>query len=181
MNKTLRCAALIAASVLLGAPATARASTLTYDVTFAGGPVSGSGSFTISAPPVGSGGTVSPSALSFTFSDPGSPSFTPVTFTSQDTSASVTYFYQGTSLVLASLALFGNAGPDSLFSFTLGSSGFYVFADNAPGGAIYDTIGSLSVSQTPLPNSLPLLATGLGIIAMIGWYRKRKAGTLLAA
>jgi hypothetical protein len=179
MNKTLGCAALLAASVLLSAPA--GASTLAYDVTFAGGPVSGSGSFSISAPPVGSGGILTPTALSVTFSDPSSPAFTPVTFTSQDSSAAVAYLFQGSNLVLASLTLIGTAGSDSLISFTLGSNGIYFFADNAPGGAIFDSSGVVSISQTPLPNALPLLATGLGIIAMIGWYRKRKVGSYLAA
>jgi hypothetical protein len=31
-----------------------------------------------------------------------------------------------------------------------------------------------SVSTTPLPNALPLFATGLGLIGLIAWRRKRK-------
>jgi hypothetical protein len=31
-----------------------------------------------------------------------------------------------------------------------------------------------SVSATPLPDALPLFATGLGLIGMLGWWRKRR-------
>jgi hypothetical protein len=73
----------------------------------------------------------------------------------------------------------GQVGADTLFSITLGTTGAYSFTDTAK--TSLDTIGSVSVSATPLPTSLPLLATGLGILAMIGWWRKRKVGSLLAA
>jgi PEP-CTERM motif len=36
------------------------------------------------------------------------------------------------------------------------------------------------VSQTPLPATLPLLATGLGAIGLLGWRRKRKATAIAA-
>lgn len=42
---------------------------------------------------------------------------------------------------------------------------------------VFDMQGTLtleSVSTTPLPDSLPLFATGLGLIGMLGWWRKRK-------
>jgi hypothetical protein len=32
-----------------------------------------------------------------------------------------------------------------------------------------------TVSQTPLPATLPLFATGLGALGLLGWRRKRKA------
>ena len=32
-----------------------------------------------------------------------------------------------------------------------------------------------SISSTPLPSTLPLLATGLGVLGLLGWRRKRKA------
>ena len=31
------------------------------------------------------------------------------------------------------------------------------------------------VSQVPLPAALPLFATGLGVLGLLGWRRKRKA------
>jgi hypothetical protein len=33
---------------------------------------------------------------------------------------------------------------------------------------------------TPLPDALPLFATGLGLIGMLGWWRKRKAAASLS-
>ena len=32
-----------------------------------------------------------------------------------------------------------------------------------------------TVSQVPLPAALPLFATGLGALGLLGWRRKRKA------
>jgi hypothetical protein len=39
---------------------------------------------------------------------------------------------------------------------------------------------SQSIGATPLPAALPLYATGLGALALIGWRRKRKAAAALA-
>jgi hypothetical protein len=38
-----------------------------------------------------------------------------------------------------------------------------------------------AASETPLPASFPLLATGLGAMGMLGWRRKRKAAALALA
>jgi hypothetical protein len=35
-------------------------------------------------------------------------------------------------------------------------------------------VANLSFSQTPLPAALPLFATGLGALGLLGWRRKRK-------
>lgn len=177
MNKIRYCAALLAVAVLLGAqaPTAVQASTLSYNVSLTAvyGPESGTGSFTINAPSSG-GGILSQgsglTAMNFVIDG--------VTF-GLDSSSAVSYFYQGSTLVLAGLVYGGQIGADTLFSITLGSNGAYSFTDSA--NRSLDTIGAVSVSQTPLPTSLPLLATGLGIIAMIGWYRKRKVGSYPAA
>jgi hypothetical protein len=190
MIKSRLFAPLLAAIVLMGAqvPFSGQASALTYDVTFnaIGGPEGGSGSFTIN-PPSSGGGILTAangglSGLSFALSDPKNSNGPSLTF-GLDSSSSVSYFYQGTTLVLAGLIYGGQVGTDALLSITLGSSGGYIFTDNAPGGSGFDSFGSVNVSvaQTPLPTSLPLLATGLGILAMIGWWRKRKVGSYLAA
>jgi hypothetical protein len=42
------------------------------------------------------------------------------------------------------------------------------------------TVGSDAVSSTPLPATLPLFATGLGALGVLGWRRKRKAAALRA-
>ena len=43
------------------------------------------------------------------------------------------------------------------------------------------TISYTGPSDTPLPAALPLFATGLGAMGLLGWRRKRKAGGSLAA
>jgi hypothetical protein len=35
--------------------------------------------------------------------------------------------------------------------------------------------GELTVIATPLPATLPLFATGLGALGLVGWWKKRKA------
>ena len=45
-----------------------------------------------------------------------------------------------------------------------------------------DTITeTLATSAKPLPAALPLFATGLGALGLLGWRRKRKAAAALAA
>ena len=168
------CASLLATTVLLGASAV-QASTVSYNVTLSAifGPESGTGSFTINAPSSGSGtltqGNGGLTALDFKIDS--------VDFNLNNSSA-VAYSYQGSKLVLTGLIYGGQVGPNQLFSITLGSNGLYDFTDSANGSL--NTIGGISISQTPLPASLPLLATGVGILAMIGWFRKRKARPSLA-
>lgn len=38
-----------------------------------------------------------------------------------------------------------------------------------------DFITGAVVNQTPLPAALPLFATGLGALGLLGWRRKKKA------
>jgi hypothetical protein len=40
---------------------------------------------------------------------------------------------------------------------------------------------SFTISQTPLPAALPLFATGLGALGLLGWRRKRKNAAPLAS
>ena len=40
--------------------------------------------------------------------------------------------------------------------------------------------GSWSVAETPLPAALPLFATGLGALGLLGWRRKKNAAALAA-
>jgi hypothetical protein len=42
----------------------------------------------------------------------------------------------------------------------------------APAG---DVIGTVATTATPLPAALPLFATGVGALGLLGWRRKRKA------
>jgi hypothetical protein len=168
---------LIAAAVLAGAqvPSAVQAATLSYGVSLNAifGPESGTGSFTINAPSSGSGtltgGSGGITALDFKIDS--------LDF-ALNASTAIGYAYQGSTLVLTGLIYGGQVGTNQLFSISLGSNGLYDFTDSANGSL--NTIGSISISQTPLPDSLPLLATGIGILAMMGWLRKRKAGPSLA-
>jgi hypothetical protein len=53
-------------------------------------------------------------------------------------------------------------------------SGSFATAD---GSLQFTDLNSLSftVAVTPLPDALPLFATGLGVLALLGWRRKRTA------
>jgi PEP-CTERM motif len=56
--------------------------------------------------------------------------------------------------------------------FLYGSEGVVAFGNVVvPGG----TFSAQFPSQTPLPESLPLFASGLGLIGMLAWWRKRRA------
>ena len=155
-------------------PGAAKASTLlTYDLALNPivGTDGGTGSLTIIAPQVGSSGILTQgsglTALDFKIDG--------LDFTLNNTS-DVAYFYQGTNLVLASIGYSGQIGTDKLFTISLGNLGGYAFNDS---GSL--TVGSISaVSATPIPQSLPLLATGLGALALLGLWRKRKVGAAIA-
>jgi hypothetical protein len=181
MNKSRICVALVVAAVLVGAqaPTAVRAATVTDDFNLTlkalVGTTGGTGSLAITINPNITSGTVSGSAVT------GDVSIGGVNISlNGDT---VSYVLQGSSLLLsgvfAGLAPAPGGGVDALVSLTLGSNGAYIFTDS--GNASLNSAGSVSVSQTPLPTSLPLLATGFGMIAMLGWYRKRKTGSYFAA
>jgi hypothetical protein len=54
-----------------------------------------------------------------------------------------------------------------------------IYADNT--GALLISVSANSISsQTPLPAALPLFATGLGALGLLGWRRKRKAALAAA-
>lgn len=180
MNRMRFLASLLAVGVLLGAqtPSAVRASTVTDDFSLTlnalVGTTSGTGSLAITIPQGSTSGTVSGSNVT------GDVKIAGVDISL--TGSSLLYVVQGSSVLLTGL-LSGQTpvpgGVDSIVSLTLGNNGLYIFTDSA--NASLNSSGSVSISQTPLPMSLPLLATGLGIIAMIGWYRKRKVRAYLAA
>ena len=61
-------------------------------------------------------------------------------------------------------------GPSTLISLT---------GDFAQYG--YIGLDNVSVTATPLPAALPLFASVLGVLGLLGWRRKRKAAAALAA
>jgi len=60
--------------------------------------------------------------------------------------------------------------------FTSGFTGVYDH-DVFNGAQSFD---NFRVFETPLPATLPLFATGLGALGLLGWYRKRKAAAVSA-
>jgi hypothetical protein len=44
-----------------------------------------------------------------------------------------------------------------------------------------DVLGTLTIAETPIPAALPLFATGLGALGLLGWRRRRKNVSALAA
>jgi hypothetical protein len=50
---------------------------------------------------------------------------------------------------------------------------YFVNSYIAYNGQVAD-LSSLGVSEVPLPAALPLFATGLGVLGLLGWCRKRK-------
>jgi hypothetical protein len=57
-----------------------------------------------------------------------------------------------------------------------GSNVYFLLSE---GGTLYSgfygSISTLSVNATPLPAALPLFATGLGVMGLLGWRRKRQS------
>lgn len=86
----------------------------------------------------------------------------------------------GTGLTAASFGLFtaggfatpGSQHPDFTQPFEFGYLTLLAGATDAV--ASFDNL-SITVNQTPLPGALPLFATGLGALGLLGWRRKRKA------
>jgi hypothetical protein len=55
------------------------------------------------------------------------------------------------------------------------STGPGVFSEAFPGANTVEIASVASTSTTPLPAALPLFATGIGGLGLLGWRRKRKA------
>jgi hypothetical protein len=75
----------------------------------------------------------------------------------------------GKSIVIDFAYDLANA-PDPLSNFQ-NADGTYAVSNGSVGGA---------VDPTPLPAALPLFATGLGAMGMLGWRRKRKNAAIAA-
>jgi hypothetical protein len=154
-------------------PGSAQASTVTYDLvlTANSGPESGTGSFTITTPVLGTSGfdTVGNGALTaMSFFIDG------MTFSlANATSAGVGFNFNGLTEVLNNI---GYTGQNASFVFQLSTGGFgYSFSDSANSALQSSGVIVASVEATPLPAALPLFAGGLGIIGLLSRRRMRKA------
>jgi hypothetical protein len=50
-----------------------------------------------------------------------------------------------------------------------------LFNGSATSGSLFIDAVPTTPAQTPLPGALPLFATGLGALSLLGWHRKKKA------
>ena len=112
---------------------------------------------------VNAGGTISVNGLTATFSKSGNPfsdsqPSSPPNFFGCDSSGCATFDILVGQLSTAEERVFYGSGLDALTSMHM-------------------TV----TSETPLPAALPLFATGLGGLGLLGWRRKRKAAALAAA
>ena len=158
----------------------ARAATITetynYSITIAGGPIPWFGSVTLTFDPT----VASPSAPPDAFSSNLPASYGSFVFT---TGATVLI---GNSCSGFSCGV--SAGSDrAFFAFTVDSSGLNPVFSIADLSSVTDNTkvftgtGTVTVAATtPLPAALPLFATGLGALGLLGWRRKKKAVALAA-
>jgi hypothetical protein len=74
----------------------------------------------------------------------------------------------------------GASAYTSTLKVTANASGAFVFkaGPGYPSGNTYD--GSLVATVTPIPAALPLFATGLSALVLLGWRRKRTARSIAA-
>jgi hypothetical protein len=62
-------------------------------------------------------------------------------------------------------------GPWNIFNYITYETGTAITNADACCGVV----GTFNVAETPLPATLPLFASGLGALGLLGWRRKRKA------
>src|SRR5262249_18316917 len=81
-------------------------------------------------------------------------------------------------MIFYSLDNLGGQMPtfSTLLSTTEDANGRFVWDVPPPGVNHY-----IGLSEVPLPAALPLFATGLGVLGLLGWRRKRKAAANVAA
>ena len=107
----------------------------------------------------------------------------------------ITFLYTFSAFNFGNQAFgFAYAGTDDDFSYliVLDFGGLGGASSPLYGGAFYNgqgnnnafarsASGGVEVSATPLPAALPLFATGLGAMGLLGWRRKRKNAAAIAA
>ena len=74
------------------------------------------------------------------------------------------------------LELFAASGTvNVLWDQSSGPSTAYAGSGNSISSEYFQILGDAATSNTPLPATLPLFASGLGALGLLGWRRKRKA------
>ena len=89
----------------------------------------------------------------------------------------------GIDQIQVSFEIIAEGNP--FFAGTASASGDpFIFIDPSVSGysiELSDGVANGLLSSTPLPAALPLFATGLGAMGLLGWRRKRKAAAIAAA
>jgi hypothetical protein len=184
MNKPFSVSALSAAvislSLLAISPATA--STVTVDLSTAvltGGASLIANNTRISFAP----NAVGTATLSFP-SVPGEPSSIDVTGQTNSSSSFFDFSIDKGNGVFVPLETGVNFGSGfntiTLASFIDLGTTDRLMITNSGTGNIGGQISALGVTLVPLPAALPLFATGLGALGLIGWRRKKKAAAVAA-
>jgi hypothetical protein len=94
--------------------------------------------------------------------------------------AGVSYFLGATAPDTTSVAWYATGLCSGFSGCGVGGSGTHYYDNGTLNGpytsalAAYDVLGA-PASATPLPAALPLFASGLGVMGLLGWRRKRKA------
>ena len=84
--------------------------------------------------------------------------------------------YFGTSYVYFAFNKIADAPANGgIFQYLSDGAGHF-----SQSGGDFGNANFVSVSATPLPAALPLFASGLGALGLLGWRRKRKAAALAA-
>jgi hypothetical protein len=181
--KSLTCGAiLMSALAFSGAISSARASTITLDLTtavLAGGVtlIGGGTDLKFASNEIGT--------ATFTFASiPAHQYVIDVTGQSNQSTSFVDFTINGTQLGTntnfgsgfntIALASFVDPGTSDVFAITNGGTG-----NTETHISTITVTGDFAV--TPLPGALPLFATGLAALGLFGWYRKRKAPAAIAA
>lgn len=164
--------------------APAKAVTLTYDLTFSGGEGGSLVLDNLSSAPTG---TYTGAALT-TFLSNSFVSLDAGLFNNQQFNVGSAQSADITKLVFSSTGALTDIGASITISspadtLIYQTSGLNYLFENPHGHSLESGIYSVSapVSTTPLPDALPLFATGLGLIGMLGWWRKRKGASAIAA
>jgi len=146
-------------------------------LTISGGSVTGQ-DVTVPNPP----NPISPTAFTVLTSSVSSGAGTDWNIT-VNTATSPEIYYVLMVLPVASLASYagGNISIAVLYNNVTGFEAPMASCGEPSGGTCGHLTAETAPPSTPLPAALPLFASGLGALGLLGWRRKRKAAAALAA